>query len=100
MNKQSEDLVSATRPSREQISLRAELLWKAQGSPSGRDDEIWLEAERQLVDEAREVIAPVEEFATKTTQAVGSRPRPASPEQMIEKKSAPANSKRRSSASR
>ena len=45
------------KPSHEQISIRAELLWKAKGSPSGRDEEIWLEAERQLYDEAREIIA-------------------------------------------
>jgi len=44
------------KPSHEQIAVRAELLWKAKGSPDGRDEEIWLEAERQLYDEAREII--------------------------------------------
>ena len=37
-----------TKPSHEEVSRRAVELWKAQGAPSGRDEEIWLEAERQL----------------------------------------------------
>ena len=35
-------------PSHEEITQRAQELWKAQGCPNGRDNEIWLEAERQL----------------------------------------------------
>ena len=51
-------LISATdtKPPHEQIAVRAELLWKAKGSPSGRDEEFWLEAERQLSTEAREIL--------------------------------------------
>jgi hypothetical protein len=45
------------KPTHEQIAIRAELLWKAKGSPEGRDEEIWLEAERQLYDEAKEIIS-------------------------------------------
>ena len=36
--------------SHEEISRRAEELWRQQGCPQGRDDEIWYEAERQLRD--------------------------------------------------
>jgi len=35
-------------PSHEEVSRRAEEIWKSEGCPTGRDDEIWLEAERQL----------------------------------------------------
>ena len=34
--------------SHEEISRRAQELWRQSGSPQGRDEEIWLEAERQL----------------------------------------------------
>src|SRR5579883_3379357 len=44
------------KPTHEQIASRAELLWKAKGSPSGQDEQIWLEAERQLFEEAREIL--------------------------------------------
>lgn len=36
-------------PSRQEISARAEALWLKRGCPQGVDDEIWLEAERQLL---------------------------------------------------
>lgn len=36
------------KPTHEQISRRAQQLWENGGRPSGRDEEIWLEAERQL----------------------------------------------------
>jgi hypothetical protein len=50
--KQSSTTLSATaHPSHEQISRRAEELWRKQGSPANRDEEIWLEAERQLAQE-------------------------------------------------
>lgn len=35
-------------PTREQIALRAYVLYEQSGYPSGRDLEFWLEAERQL----------------------------------------------------
>jgi hypothetical protein len=31
-----------------QISTRAQMIWEQRGRPYGLDDEIWLEAERQL----------------------------------------------------
>lgn len=37
-----------SKPTHEQISRRAQQLWENGGRPSGRDEEIWLEAERQL----------------------------------------------------
>jgi hypothetical protein len=36
------------KPTHEQVSRRAQQLWENGGRPSGRDEEIWLEAERQL----------------------------------------------------
>ncbi|MDX2185850.1 MAG: DUF2934 domain-containing protein [Opitutaceae bacterium] len=38
-----------TRPLHEEISERARDLWQRYGQPEGRDEEIWLEAERQLL---------------------------------------------------
>lgn len=36
-------------PHHEEISKRARELWEKYERPSGRDEEIWLEAERQLL---------------------------------------------------
>src|SRR5580700_5588024 len=36
-------------PSHEEIARQAEALWREKGCPHGRDDEIWLEAEQQLL---------------------------------------------------
>jgi hypothetical protein len=36
-------------PTHEEVTQRAQELWQARGSPGGRDTEIWLEAERQLL---------------------------------------------------
>jgi Protein of unknown function (DUF2934) len=36
------------RLSKADIATRAEALWRQSGCPEGRDDEFWLEAERQL----------------------------------------------------
>jgi hypothetical protein len=38
-----------TLPLHDAISSQAEKLWKRYGCPQGRDDEIWLEAERQVL---------------------------------------------------
>jgi hypothetical protein len=35
-------------PTRDEIAARAEALWKAGGCQNGRDEQNWLEAERQL----------------------------------------------------
>lgn len=37
-----------TTPTHEEISLQAQQLWRSRGCPDGCDDEIWLEAERNL----------------------------------------------------
>ena len=42
---------TAVRPTHEQISERARALWQERGQPSGQDEEIWFEAERQVADE-------------------------------------------------
>src|SRR5947209_6885256 len=100
MNKNSEDLVSAARPSREQIALRAELLWKAQGSPTGRDEQIWLEAERQLFDEARELITQPAEKLSQEEIRTPQAPASDSAEQMSPKRTGSSSTKRRSSSGR
>ena len=38
-----------TRPLYDDVSQRARDLWESYGKPSGRDEEIWLEAERQML---------------------------------------------------
>lgn len=40
---------SFTAPNQETIAQRARELWESYGRPEGRDTEIWLEAERQLL---------------------------------------------------
>lgn len=45
-------------PTRAEIEDRARTLWLAHGSPAGRDLDIWLEAERQLVAERTMADAP------------------------------------------
>lgn len=45
-------------PTHEEISQRAQELWRERGSPEGQDNEIWLEAERQLSLPARENNVP------------------------------------------
>ena len=37
-----------TTPTHDEISLQAQQLWRSRGCPAGRDNEIWLEAERKL----------------------------------------------------
>jgi Protein of unknown function (DUF2934) len=56
MNTDSHQKAAVAKPSHEQISIRAQLLWNAEGCPEGRDEEIWLKAEKQLHDEAKEII--------------------------------------------
>lgn len=53
--KQSNQKSNDSRPPHEQVALHAELLWRAKGCPEGKDEEIWLEAERQLVSENEEI---------------------------------------------
>lgn len=66
---------ASLRPSHDEIAGRARQLWSDYGQPVGRDEEIWLEAERQLiapgdrtkVDEAARHLAP---------KSAGGTPRP------------------------
>ena len=44
----------ARRRSKEEIRARARSLWETAGRPSGRDEEFWLQAERELNDEKNE----------------------------------------------
>ena len=41
-----------SKPSEDQIRARAHQLWEAAGRPEGRDQEFWIEAERQLAEDA------------------------------------------------
>jgi hypothetical protein len=76
----------------EQISRRAEELWRQYGSPAGRDDDIWLEAERQLLGTqntlASTTSTPSSENVGGTQPAFpvgnesGSNPTPAKPREM------------------
>lgn len=47
--------------SHQEISRRAEELWRQYGCPQGRDEEIWLEAEGQLRGTASSLAAPSSE---------------------------------------
>jgi hypothetical protein len=38
-------------PSEDEIRLRAHELWERAGRPHGKEDQFWLEAERQLKEE-------------------------------------------------
>ena len=40
-------------PTHEEITLRAQEIWNAEGQPVGRDGEIWLSAEQQLKSKSR-----------------------------------------------
>lgn len=42
-------LVTATTPTKEEISYLASRLWEKAGRPDGRDLEFWLNAEKQLL---------------------------------------------------
>jgi len=39
---------SFSEPTHDQIAQRAYLLWEQSGHPNGRDQELWLQAEREL----------------------------------------------------
>jgi hypothetical protein len=69
MNTDSHQNAAVAKPSHEQISIRAQLLWNAEGCPEGRDEEIWLKAEKQLYDEAKEIIG---DSASDTRRSSGS----------------------------
>ena len=69
-------------PTHEEISQRAQALWAQRGQPSGQDDEIWLEAERQLLAEAAAPAAPapareVQEPVTAAESPILTAPKPA-----------------------
>lgn len=48
-------------PSYEEISARARTIWESRGRPEGQDDEIWLDAEREL---QRDAVVSNQEIAT------------------------------------
>jgi len=69
---------SVRRASHEEISQRAQQLWESMGRPLGRDEEIWLQAERELTTAS----APAETSRTTTStvtalEVVSARTKPA-----------------------
>lgn len=88
MNNDLQNPQSPAKPTHEQIASRAEVLWKAKGSPSGRDEEIWLEAERQLYDEAREIIGDTPTSSSTPPSATLSSEEPAMPPEARQQTSA------------
>jgi Protein of unknown function (DUF2934). len=48
MNETTSTFTGTTQPSHDEISRKAKELWETYGRPAGRDEEIWLEAERAL----------------------------------------------------
>ncbi len=80
MNEQSVQSDQHTQISREDISRRAEEIWRNYGTPQGRDEEIWLEAERQLQSPAKSAIPANEDVSTAKTNSA-----PASTEAAVKK---------------
>jgi hypothetical protein len=64
-----------TDPSHDEISERARNLWQARGQPQGQDNEIWLDAEREL--RASPGTTPLPDNATlgDAARAAGKTPR-------------------------
>lgn len=80
MNESTSSLSTANRaqPTHEEISHRAQELWENYGRPSGRDEEIWLEAERALqmtppdAAQAAPATAPLDEAPAATAPSAAS----------------------------
>jgi hypothetical protein len=70
MNETPSTLTNLRQPSRDEISSKARELWENYGRPAGRDEEIWLEAERQLHQPSSAQSAP----AADTVSAPASPP--------------------------
>jgi hypothetical protein len=52
----------------EAIRHRAYLIWQAEGCPEGRDHEHWLQAQRELCDEAGLCVGGIQPLPTKHVQ--------------------------------
>ena len=75
-------------PTHETVAQRAREIWQSYGSPGGRDNEIWLEAERQLKNEsARDSNAKNSGAETNATRQMRSE---AAAESMVENHISPA----------
>jgi len=59
-----------TDPSHDEISEHARSLWQSRGQPEGQDNEIWLDAEREL--RARPGRTPLPDNATLTDAALAA----------------------------
>lgn len=64
--------------SHEEISQRAQQLWESMGRPVGRDEEIWLQAERELTTASAPVEVPTKTVSSVTApEPISARTKPA-----------------------
>lgn len=101
MNNQNPQSQIRQQVSHDEISRRAKELWRQYGSPQGRDEEIWLEAERQLRGTPPSLDTPASEGvgASQSNGADPSNlpsdtPKPRDTEMMEGKKSPPSKASR------
>lgn len=81
-------------PSHEEISYRARELWQSRGNPTTTDNEIWLEAERQLKETPSQSataasVGNLSPSAEKTTATTERRREDAASESMVENQISP-----------
>jgi hypothetical protein len=74
-------------PTHEEITRQAETLWLDKGRPTGCDDEIWLEAERELTAQANATLSESESEHAKAELAATQRKESLAPQRPT--KSAP-----------
>ncbi|HEX2862255.1 MAG TPA: DUF2934 domain-containing protein [Lacunisphaera sp.] len=76
-SKNSSPLPTLAQPTHEEIAQRARELWESRGQPSGQDDTIWLEAERELHQASSPAVnaagAPAVPTSVKQSPAGGGR---------------------------
>ena len=64
---------SAFTLSHDEISRRAQTIWADRGHPSGQDEDIWFEAERQLAKEQQTALARTPVTVVEAAAATGTR---------------------------
>ena len=78
----STDIDAPRQPTHDEISQRARELWESNGRPADRDQDIWLEAERQLLAETTPI-------AMETAKASSAPLKPATVDEAEPSKSKP-----------
>ncbi len=75
MNETTSTFTANRQPTQDEISRKAKELWETYGRPAGRDEEIWLEAERALQSPASNPAAePTKDITPAPPRAAASRP--------------------------